>query len=504
MVHLVGPGWNVIGAGEPAIPGVSLGHNEKISNGLTIFSFPDEEDLYVYDTNPVNSSQYLYMGKWEDMKVIEEVFSVRGGDTARALLKFTRHGPVLYEDAENRKAYALRATWLEHEGTAAYLGSLRINQAQNWQGFLDAMSRHYNPSLNMVYADTAGNIGWFGGSLAPKRPNWNGLLPVPGDGKYEWSGYLEPGMLPSVYNPKEGFFATANQFNLPEDYPYAHVSGHEWSDPFRYDRVWEVLRSGRRFTIGDTMQLQLDELSLPARGLVPLLRALSSPSPEVDSALKLLRGWDYVLSRESAAAAIYELWVQRLHENVFNLYLPAGARSIFGTGSRRVLLRLLYSPDGAFGADPLSGRDALLLKSLEEATTALREKLGPDMGRWKWGDLHHAAYESMLSAAADAPTRRLLDTVSVQRGGDGYTVNNTGFRTSDYRQTGGASYRQVIDLGDLDNSVAINTPGQSGDPGSPHYKDLFPLWAEGKYFPLFFSRDRIEGVTEEVLTLQPK
>jgi penicillin amidase len=146
----------------------------------------------------------------------------------------------------------------------------------------------------------------------------------------------------------------------------------------------------------------------------------------------------------------------------------------------------------------------LLLKSLEEATTALREKLGPDMGRWKWGDLHHAAYESMLSAAADAPTRRLLDTVSVQRGGDGYTVNNTGFRTSDYRQTGGASYRQVIDLGDLDNSVAINTPGQSGDPGSPHYKDLFPLWAEGKYFPLFFSRDRIEGVTEEVLTLQPK
>ena len=504
MVHLVGPGWNVIGAGEPAIPGVSLGHNEKTANGLTIFSFADEEDLYVYDTNPVNRSQYLYMGKWEDMKIIEEVFSVRGGDTARALLKFTRHGPVIYEDAENRKAYALRATWLEHEGTAAYLGSLRINQARNWQEFLDAVSRHYNPSENMVYADTAGNIGWFGGSLAPKRPNWNGLLPVPGDGKYEWSGYLEPGRLPSVYNPKEGYFATANQFNLPEDYPYADISGHEWSDPFRYDRVSEVLHSGRRFTIGDTMQLQLDELSLPARELVPLLRGLSSPRPEVDSALRLLRGWDYVLSRESAAAAIYELWIQRLHENVFNLYVPAEARSIFGTGSRRVLLRLLYSPDGAFGADPLSGRDAVLLKSLEEATAALREKLGPDMDRWKWGDLHHTAYESMFSAAVDAPTRRLLDTVPVPRGGDGYTVNNTGFRTSDYRQTGGASYRQVIDLGNLDNSVAINTPGQSGNPDSPHYKDLFPIWAEGKYFPLFFSRDKIESVTEELLTLQPK
>jgi penicillin amidase len=227
MVHLVGPGWNVIGAGEPAIPGVSLGHNEKIANGLTIFAYADEEDLYVYDTNPVSPSQYLYMGKWEDMKVVEEVFDVKGGDPARARLKFTRHGPVIYEDLENRKAYALRAAYLEHEGTAVYLGSLRINQARNWQEFLDAMRYHYTPSLNMVYADTGGNIGWIGGSLAPMRPNWKGLLPVTGDGKYEWRGYLDTGKLPAVCNPQEGFFATANQFNLPENYPYVDVSGRE-------------------------------------------------------------------------------------------------------------------------------------------------------------------------------------------------------------------------------------------------------------------------------------
>ena len=504
MVHLVGPGWNVIGAGEPAIPGVSLGHNEKIANGLTIFAYADEEDLYVYDTNPVSPSQYLYMGKWEEMRVIEEVFNVKGGDPARARLKFTRHGPVIYEDLEHKKAYALRAAYLEHEGTAVYLGSLRINQAQNWQDFLDAMRKHYTPSLNMVYADADGNIGWMGGSISPIRPNWKGLLPVPGNGEYEWNGYLDTEKLPTVFNPQRGFFATANQFNLPENYPYMDISGREWSDPYRYDRIMEVLSSGRRLTIGDSMRLQLDELSLPARELVPLLRALGSPKGEVGLALRLLLAWDYVLAKDSAAAAVYELWVQRLHENVFNLYVPPAARSIFGGGNRRTLIRLLYSPDGAFGADPLAGREAILLKSLEEATAALKSKLGPDMSRWKWGGLHHIIYESMLSAAVDPATRQRLNTVSLPRGGDGFTPNNTGFRTSDYRQTGGASYRQVIDLGDFDNSVAVNSPGQSGDPNNPHYKDLFPLWAEARYFPLFFSRDRIARVTEEVLTLQPK
>ncbi len=504
MVHLVAPGWNVIGAGEPSIPGVSLGHNDRIANGLTIFAYADEEDLYVYDTNPADPSQYLYLGKWENMKFVEEAFDVKGGDPARIRLKFTRHGPVIYEDTKNRKAYALRAVYLEHEGTAVYLGSLRINQARSWQEFLDAMRYHYTPSLNMVYADTGGNIGWMGGSLAPIRLNWNGLLPVPGDGRYEWSGYLDTGKLPTVYNPQEGFFATANQFNLPENYPYVDISGREWSDPYRYDRIAEVLGSGERLTVGDCLKLQLDELSLPARELVPLLSSLNSPKPEVTSALRLLLGWDGVLSKDSAAAAIYELWVQRLHENVFNLYVPPAARAILGGGNRRTLVRLLYSPDGTFGTDPLAGRDAILLKSLEEATTALETKLGPDVGKWKWGSLHHIIYESMLSAAVDPDTRRRLDTASLPRGGDGFTPNNTGFRISDYRQTGGASYRQVIDLGDFDNSLAINTPGQSGDPDSPHYKDLFPLWAEGKYFPLFFSRARIASVTEEVLTLQPK
>ena len=332
IVHLIGPGWNVVGAGEPALPGVSLGHNNRIANGLTIFPFGDEEDLYVYDTNPQNPSQYLYKGQWEDMRIIEETFHVKGENQTKAQLKFTRHGPVIFEDPSNKKAYALRAAYLEHEGTAVYLAALRINQAGNWEEFLRAMDKHYCPSLNMVYADVDGNIGWMGGSIAPIRPNWNGLLPVPGNGEYEWAGYLDTRELPRVLNPQAGFFASANQYNVPDGYPHMAVSAHEWTLPFIYDRIMEVLGSGRKITLGDSMRLQLDELSLPARELVPLLNGVSSKKPEVNSALKLLLGWDHVLSRDSAAAAIYELWVSRLHENVFKFLANPLTMSAVGCG----------------------------------------------------------------------------------------------------------------------------------------------------------------------------
>lgn len=505
MAHLVGPGWNVIGGGEPAIPGISLGHNERISFALTIFSFGDEEDLYVYDTNPANPLQYLYKGKWEDMKIIEESFNVKGGDPVTAQLKFTRHGPVIFEDIPNKKAYALRAAYLEHEGTAVYLPSLRVDQAQNWHDFLEGMYKHYCPSENMVYADVDGNIGWFGGSIAPIRPNWNGLLPVPGNGEYEWRGFLNTKQLPNVFNPKEGFFATANQYNIPEGYQYIDISAHEWTAPYRYDRIMEVLSSGKRFTVGDSMRLQYDELSLPARELVPLLVGLSSTDPYVKAALDRLLTWDdYVLDKDSVPAAIYELWFLQLQTNVRNLYVPLSARGIFGTLDTRVLIRLLYSPDSAFGADPIAGRNYWLSKSLEEAVASLKTKLGLDMNNWKWGNLHHMKYEHALSPVVDPPTQELLNVGPLPKGGDGFTVNATSYRTTDYRQTSGASYRHVMDLGNWDNSVAMNTPGQSGDPNSPHYDDLFPMWADGKFFPLFFSRDKIEGVTEDILILQPK
>jgi penicillin amidase len=168
-----------------------------------------------------------------------------------------------------------------------------------------------------------------------------------------------------------------------------------------------------------------------------------------------------------------------------------------------VLIALLTSPDQAFGPDKTAGRDAVLLKSLEEAIAVLRAKLGPGMASWQWGNLHHMTYEHALSPAVNPQTRALLDVGPLPMGGDGFTVHNTGYRQSDFNQNTGASYREVMDLSDWDQSVTLNSPGQSGDPNNPHYQDLFPLWADGEFVPLLFSRDRVLEAAESTFVLKP-
>ena len=227
-VHLVGPGWNVIGGGEPEIPGVSIGHNEYGAWGLTVFR-TDGEDLYVYETDPENPNRYRYRDGWEEMTVIAEEIPVKGEDPHRAEFKYTRHGPVVFENHGERVAYAVRAAWLE-PGGAPYLASLRMDQARTWEEFVEACNYSNIPGENMIWADREGNIGWQAVGIAPIRRNWSGLVPVPGDGRYEWDGYLPITAKPSVHNPPEGYFATANNHLTPPDYPYMDAIGFEWSD----------------------------------------------------------------------------------------------------------------------------------------------------------------------------------------------------------------------------------------------------------------------------------
>ncbi|MBL4727778.1 MAG: penicillin acylase family protein, partial [Gammaproteobacteria bacterium] len=178
--HLVGPGWNVIGGGEPEIPGISIGHNEQGSWGLTVFG-TDGEDLMVYETNPANPNQYRYQGSWEDMQIIEEVIEVKDAASVTVELKYTRHGPVSFEDRDKNLAYAIRPAWME-VGGAPYLASLRMDQAKTWEEFRDATNYSHIPGENMIWADRDGNIGWQAVGIAPLRRNFSGLVPVPGDG----------------------------------------------------------------------------------------------------------------------------------------------------------------------------------------------------------------------------------------------------------------------------------------------------------------------------------
>jgi penicillin amidase len=497
-VHLVAPGWNVIGGGEPALPGVSIGHNDFGAWGLTIFG-TDSEDLYVYDTNPANPSQYKYKGAWERMNVIRESVPVKGDAPVPVELKYTRHGPVVFEDLAHHKAYAVRAAWRE-VGGAPYLASLRMDQSHSWQEFLDACSYSRIPAENMVWADRDGNIGYQAVGIAPRRPNWSGQVPVPGDGRYEWNGFLPIRELPHVLNPEKGFYNTSNEYQIPRGWPYKDALHYTWGDPFRALSVAEFLSSGRRFSVADMVQLQNSDLSLPARSLVPLLRDLEMPSPALQQAASRLLQWNYVLDKDSVEAGIYEMWQHRLEVNVGAAVVPKAAEAFIQPWLTKIV-SWMHAPDGRFGADPIAGRNALLLKSLEEATAELSKRFGPDMEKWRLGAFHYARILNPLTDAVTPELQEKFDVGHAPRGGDSFTVTATSAEGDN--QIAGGSFKIIVDTENWDNSVGLNSPGQSGDINSPHYRDLYELWARGKYFPIFYSRSKVESVAEATFLLTP-
>ncbi|HEX4682797.1 MAG TPA: penicillin acylase family protein [Gemmatimonadaceae bacterium] len=499
-VHLVAPGWDVIGGGEPEIPGVSIGHNQYAAWGLTIFA-TDGEDLYVYRTNPANRRQYWYKGRWESMRVLRDSIPVKDQPPARVELAYTRHGPVIYEDTTHHVAYALRAAWLE-PGAAPYLASLRMDQAHTWDEFRDACAYSDIPGENMVWADRTGNIGWQAVGIAPIRPNFSGLVPVPGDGRYEWTGYLPIKEKPHVLNPASGFIATANNDLIPPGYDHMNAVGFVWSDPFRWMRISEVLNGGHKLTIQDMERLQTDYLSIPARQLVPLLSRVSGSSPAAENARRSLLGWNFILAPASVPAGIYEAWFRHLDSDVARVVVPNAAKPYFRNISTTRLIEWLTSPGSSFGARPEAVRDSIVVAALGEAVAELTQRFGSNSDAWSWGQTayHHVTINHPLAPAVDAATRALLDAGPTPRGGDAFTVGATGGGDN---QTSGASFRIVTDVSEWESAAGINTPGQSGNPDDPHYKDLFPVWAIDRYFTVPYERLHVEAMGESRVVLVP-
>jgi penicillin amidase len=489
IVHLVAPGWNVIGAGEPSLPGVAAGHNERIAWGFTIFGL-DQQDLYLEEKNPSNGGEYRTEKGWEPFQTETEEFRVRDARPETVQLRFTRHGPVLWEDA--KRALVLR--WVGAEpGTAGYLGSLAVDRAKNWNEFSEAVRRWKVPSENIVYADVEGNIGEFSAGLAPLR-SWTGLLPVPGAGGFEWSGFVPAEKLPHSFNPDAGFIATANHKMIPEGYPYR--VGYEWAPPERFLRIRAVLLEAasrhRALTMDDMEALQSDVTSELARELVASLRA--APGDNADPYRRMMLAWDGRITRNSGAAALYEIWSAELQNALIERNVPAAARK---------LVRGLETADlmDAFVKEaPSAAKTELINMTLAKAAQKMKSLQGPDASQWAWGKLHVLRLRHGLDALLPAS---LVDPGAVERPGDGHTVNATAYRPGSYEQVAGASYREVMDLSDWDRSVAINTPGQSGQPGSKHYADLLPLWNEGRYFPLSYSKAAVDRAATDILDLVP-
>jgi penicillin amidase len=360
------------------------------------------------------------------------------------------------------------------------------------------------PPENLIWADTSGATGWAATGLTPVRAGWDGLMPVPGDGRYEWRGFIPGDQLPAIRNPAKGWIATANEMNLPADYPaQTRPTAFEWGDRSRIDRIDEVLAANPHVSVADSMALQTDSHAAIARRLLALAAPLSSDNPRLADALARLRAWNTDEATDSVAASLYEVWsAKHLGRAVVRREAPAAA-SIIGSGALDAVLFALEHPGPALGPDPEAARREILLSSLGEAIDELTARLGPDMSRWTWGRLHHATFTPAIAAEADAAlaARMTLGPIAVPGGPS--TPKAAAYDLSTFEVTHGASVRMVMDVGAWDNSMIVNTPGQSADPDSPHYGDLFPMWAHGAYVPMLYSRPAVEAAAETVITLEP-
>ena len=331
------------------------------------------------------------------------------------------------------------------------------------------------------------DIGWQPSGFAPRRTGYDGLLPVPGDGRYDWKGVQNASTLPHEYNPAQGYWATANQYNLPKGWPAGKVTSYEWSDPSRWKRITEKVGAPGKRTLAESRKLQNDVLDVRAREVTSHLKGLTSDDPDTKAALKLMRGWDGSAPFGSVQAFVYlKYWQAKLNTAVTHKLAP-DAGDLVSQSDYLVVLDALAHPEKYFGTDGAAVRDGLLLTSLRDSYRAARTDLGDDTSKWGF---------TGNPRTMPHPMGTLDPSLSVG------PINIPGTANSPIA-TGNASYRQVIDVGNWDNSKIVNNPGQSGDPASKHYKDLAGMWSKGKYFPMLYTRGAVEANTERRITLTP-
>lgn len=507
---------HVVGASFPGVPGVIIGHNDRIAWGVTNVN-PDVQDLFVEKVNPEHPNQYEYQGRWEEMQIVREEIRVAGEEEPVVVFaRITRHGPIINDivgGEEEDWSYGwqpLALSWTALQPGTVIRSILLLNKAQNWEEFREALSYWDVPGQNFVYADVEGNIGYQMSGRVPIRAGGDGSVPVPGwTGEYEWVGYIPYDDLPRAFNPPEGYIVTANNAVVGPDYPYLLTV--DWSDrtALRAQRIVELIEELTPISGDDMKAIQGDNLSVWTREILPYVTALSSDDPRVAQALDLLRAWDGQSRRDSAAAALFESFRLHLVERTFqddlgdSLLRQAKALVIYA------LEDLIADPQSAWFDDRRTParetRDEVVRQALEDAVAELTERLGPDMGKWRWGDLHTTTFKNQtLGQSGIAWIERIFNRGPVATDGTAGTVNNTAYNlNAPYAVRSGPSYRQIVDVGDWSRSVSMHTTGQSGHPFHRHYDDMIDPWRNLQYHPMLWSRTEVEAQAESLLLLTP-
>jgi len=475
LVHLTAPGWNVAGATAPWMPGVALGHNDRVAWGMTAVDV-DTADLYVERVNPENSHQVEVGGRWQNTTVVNDSLLVKGrAEPTLFEREYTPHGVVVAIDHARHLMFTLRWSGME-PGGAGELGALALDRAASGSEVREALAHWKMPAVEVIYAEQNGAIGSQVAALIPVRRGWDGRLPVPGSsGRFEWSGWRTLDNLPHAVNPASGYLASANS-----------------SRP-RTERLREVLAAPRSLTTADSVRLQHDVRAWNADRLVPLFARLRSSRDDVEQVRERLLRWDHEVSIDAVEGAVYVTWERLVMRMLIERRVPRALVDEFAARNADMLVPALVQPAPVwFDGDVVKARDELLLRALEATVDDFK-------GR-SWRDMQKVIFSHPLAITEAARSRFSIGPFD--RAGYAQTVMSMSGQRPD--AVVGASFNAVFDAADWDRSIAQSPPGQSDLPDSPHFADLAKLWAAGEYFPLAFSEKEVAANAHTTLMLVPR
>ena len=523
----------VAGFSFAGVPGVVIGHNDRIAWGFTNVG-PDVMDLYIEKVNPDNPNQYEVNGQWVNFETRKETIDVVGGDPVEIDVRSTRHGPVISEvygplknegDPKDKEFeafkdragidlpanYVIALKWTALQPSTPFQAIWGFDQAQNWEQFRQAAGNFHVPAQNLIYADVDGNIAYQMPGDIPIRANGDGTLPVPGwTDDYEWTGYIPFEELPHTVNPEEGYIVTANNQVPPFDYPY--LITHDWDYGFRAQRLVDMIQNAPgKIDIPYIQSMQGDGFDANGPVFVPLLTGMKYEGPTKNGAIAmdLLSKWDYRDQADSAGAAVFNAFWRNLIKNTFNDELPEQYQADGGSRWNEVMRHLDENSawwDDVSTKDVVETREDMIEKSFEQGVAELEQLLGKDPSQWTWGEMHAATFRnSTLGESGVGLIESLFNRGPYPVGGGEAIVNATGWSVKDGYETNWLpSMRMIVDLGNLNNSLTVHTTGQSGHAYSLHYDDMIPMWVNNQYYPMLWDQQTLIQNTEGNLVLQPK
>lgn len=516
--------FDVSGFSFPGVPGVIIGHNADIAWGFTNVG-PDVQDLYIEKINPDNPNQYEYKGAWLDMDLRTETIRIAGGRTVEIEVRSTIHGPIISDSygrlddfdsagVELPEVFAVAMRWTGLDDVPSIVRPIfGINKATNFEEFRAAALLFSVPAQNLLYADTKGAIGYVMPGNIPIRSKGDGTLPVPGwTGEYEWTGFVPFDDLPTSYNPDSGYIVTANNAVIDDSYPF--LITEDWTYGYRARRIVDLVTSNLGMGLDGHATMQLDGFDLNAERLLPFLfEALESADVDADDvqreALSKLLKWDLQNFAGSTGAAVWNATWRHLLRVTFHDELPEDLHPQGGSRWFEVMYHLIDNSTDEFWDDvetsAVETRDDILVTAFRDAVDELVDTLGSNVSEWTWGRLHQLTFTNdSLGQSGIALIEDRFNRGPFPVSGSKSVVNAVGWDAVEgYAVDWLPSMRMLIDLGDLTNSRAIHTTGQSGHAYHEHYIDMAPLWLAGETLPMLWDRADIEADARATMMLVP-